>query len=182
MCSWQVENIARVLAVCFSAAVPCCRTASSVPFHSNQEVGSQCYPSIVQPTSSHLFSSLLSSESGLPGMDAALARDPQGAERVGFPDPTSRVRLWRPNFDFSHRQHDLPVGSIRGTSPPCSTSPAVSFSSSSSRMSLQCFLCIVFSASQAVRHGAESFNFYFPQDLDPEYLVVWDGYDGLQWR
>ena len=27
----------------------------------------------------------------------------------------------------------------------------------------------------AVRHGAECFNFYFPQDLDDEFLVVWDG-------
>ena len=25
----------------------------------------------------------------------------------------------------------------------------------------------------AVRHGAECFNFYFPQELDPEFLVVW---------
>lgn len=34
----------------------------------------------------------------------------------------------------------------------------------------------------AVRHGAESFNFYFPQDIDPEYLVVWEGFDGAAWR
>lgn len=27
----------------------------------------------------------------------------------------------------------------------------------------------------AVRHGAECFNFYFPQDLDEEFLIVWDG-------
>ena len=26
----------------------------------------------------------------------------------------------------------------------------------------------------AVRHGAECFNFYFPQPLDEEYLVVWE--------
>jgi len=31
-------------------------------------------------------------------------------------------------------------------------------------------------ASGAVRHGAECFNFYFPQDLDPEYLVIWEGF------
>jgi len=30
--------------------------------------------------------------------------------------------------------------------------------------------------SGAVRHGAECFNFYFPQELDAEYLIVWDGY------
>eukprot|EP00930_Biecheleria_cincta_P032164 TRINITY_DN22318_c0_g1_i1.p1 TRINITY_DN22318_c0_g1~~TRINITY_DN22318_c0_g1_i1.p1 ORF type:complete len:1340 (+),score=259.46 TRINITY_DN22318_c0_g1_i1:107-4126(+) len=30
----------------------------------------------------------------------------------------------------------------------------------------------------AVRHGAECFNFYFPQELDEEYLVVWDGFGG----
>lgn len=29
----------------------------------------------------------------------------------------------------------------------------------------------------AVRHGAECFNFYFPQELDEEYLVVWDGFN-----
>jgi hypothetical protein len=29
------------------------------------------------------------------------------------------------------------------------------------------------SASGAVRHGAECFNFYFPQELDPDFLVVW---------
>ena len=28
----------------------------------------------------------------------------------------------------------------------------------------------------AVRHAAESFNYYWPQDLDDEYLVVWDGF------
>jgi len=31
-------------------------------------------------------------------------------------------------------------------------------------------------SSGAVRHGAECFNFYFPQELDPEYLVVWEGF------
>lgn len=33
----------------------------------------------------------------------------------------------------------------------------------------------------AIRHGAECFNFYFPQDLDPWYLVVWEGFDDLPW-
>ena len=28
----------------------------------------------------------------------------------------------------------------------------------------------------AVRHGAECFNFGFPQELDPDFLVIWDGY------
>lgn len=32
-------------------------------------------------------------------------------------------------------------------------------------------------ASGAVRHGAEAFNYYFPQALDDEYLVVWDGFE-----
>merc|ERR1719491_2509474 len=27
--------------------------------------------------------------------------------------------------------------------------------------------------SGAVRHGAECFNYYFPQELDTEYLIVW---------
>ena len=34
----------------------------------------------------------------------------------------------------------------------------------------------------AVRHGAEAFNYHFPQDLDGTYLVTWDGYPGLKWR
>ena len=34
----------------------------------------------------------------------------------------------------------------------------------------------------AVRHGAEAFNFRFPQDLDTEYFVTWDGFPGLKWR
>ena len=29
----------------------------------------------------------------------------------------------------------------------------------------------------AVRHGAECFNYLFPQELDPEFLVIWDGYE-----
>lgn len=35
--------------------------------------------------------------------------------------------------------------------------------------------------SGAVRHGAECFNFYFPQELDSEYLIIWDGFDGKPW-
>lgn len=27
-----------------------------------------------------------------------------------------------------------------------------------------------------VRHGAECFNFYFPQELDDEYLIIWEGF------
>jgi len=34
----------------------------------------------------------------------------------------------------------------------------------------------------AIRHGAECFNFYFPQELDEEFLVVWDGYQDPPWR
>jgi len=33
------------------------------------------------------------------------------------------------------------------------------------------------SSAGAIRHGAECFNFYFPQELDDEYLVVWKGYE-----
>ena len=36
-------------------------------------------------------------------------------------------------------------------------------------------------ASGAVRHGAECFNFYFPQELDDEFLIVWDGYRQRRW-
>jgi len=32
----------------------------------------------------------------------------------------------------------------------------------------------------AVRHGAECFNFYFPQDLDDEFLVIWPGFGADQ--
>merc|ERR1712137_757326 len=31
-------------------------------------------------------------------------------------------------------------------------------------------------SSGAIRHGAECFNFFFPQELDDNYLVVWDGF------
>jgi len=34
----------------------------------------------------------------------------------------------------------------------------------------------------AVRHGAECFNFYFPQKLDDQFLIVWDGLDSPPWR
>ena len=34
----------------------------------------------------------------------------------------------------------------------------------------------------AVRHGAECFNFLFPQDLDDEFLVVWDGFTSPPWK
>mmetsp|Transcript_44833 Transcript_44833/g.104700 ORF Transcript_44833/g.104700 Transcript_44833/m.104700 type:complete len:828 (-) Transcript_44833:166-2649(-) len=34
----------------------------------------------------------------------------------------------------------------------------------------------------AIRHGAECFNFYFPQELDDEFLVIWDGYQDPPWR
>ena len=34
----------------------------------------------------------------------------------------------------------------------------------------------------AVRHGAECFNFYFPQELDPEFLVIWEGFEKVPWK
>ena len=37
------------------------------------------------------------------------------------------------------------------------------------------------SISGAVRHGAECFNFYFPQEFDSEYLVVWHGFPDKPW-
>jgi len=40
----------------------------------------------------------------------------------------------------------------------------------------------VTSSCGAVRHGAECFNFYFPQEMDPEYLVVWDGFGEEGWQ
>lgn len=33
----------------------------------------------------------------------------------------------------------------------------------------------------AIRHGAECFNFMFPQELDAEYLVVWEGFPDKPW-
>ncbi|CAE7390187.1 pkaR, partial [Symbiodinium sp. CCMP2456] len=36
--------------------------------------------------------------------------------------------------------------------------------------------------SGAVRHGAECFNFLFPQELDSEYLIVWHGFSGKPWE
>jgi len=37
----------------------------------------------------------------------------------------------------------------------------------------------------AVRHGAECFNFSFPQELDDQYLIVWEGFasaNGVPWE
>merc|ERR1719375_903734 len=34
----------------------------------------------------------------------------------------------------------------------------------------------------AVRHGAECFNFYFPQELDDEFLVIWEGFPEIPWQ
>lgn len=34
----------------------------------------------------------------------------------------------------------------------------------------------------AVRHGAECFNFYFPQELDDEFLVVWENFSDPPWK
>jgi len=36
--------------------------------------------------------------------------------------------------------------------------------------------------SGAVRHGAECFNYYFPQELDDDYLVIWEGFDDKPWN
>jgi len=36
--------------------------------------------------------------------------------------------------------------------------------------------------SGAVRHGAECFNFFFPQELDDEYLIVWEGFPDKPWE
>lgn len=33
----------------------------------------------------------------------------------------------------------------------------------------------------AVRHGAECFNYYFPQELDETYLIVWEGFPDKPW-
>ena len=35
----------------------------------------------------------------------------------------------------------------------------------------------------AGRNAAESFNYYWPQELDDDYLVVWEGFHGgVHWR
>jgi hypothetical protein len=34
----------------------------------------------------------------------------------------------------------------------------------------------------AVRHGAECFNYYFPQDLDDEYLVIGGNLEGAKYK
>lgn len=36
-------------------------------------------------------------------------------------------------------------------------------------------------ACGAIRHGAECFNYYFPQELDDDYLLVWDGFPDKPW-
>jgi hypothetical protein len=35
--------------------------------------------------------------------------------------------------------------------------------------------------SGAIRHGSECFNYYFPQELDEDYLVVWEGFEDKPW-
>eukprot|EP00913_Durusdinium_trenchii_P033655 g31505.t1 len=40
----------------------------------------------------------------------------------------------------------------------------------------------VTSSCGAIRHGAECFNFYFPQELDDDFMVVWDGFVDPPWR
>uniref|UniRef100_A0A7S3AWP1 Uncharacterized protein n=1 Tax=Haptolina ericina TaxID=156174 RepID=A0A7S3AWP1_9EUKA len=37
-------------------------------------------------------------------------------------------------------------------------------------------------ACGAVRHGAECFNFYFPQELDDEFLIIWQGFTDPPWQ
>jgi len=37
-------------------------------------------------------------------------------------------------------------------------------------------------ATGAVRAGADCFNFYLPQDLEKEFLVVWDGFTSPPWK
>jgi hypothetical protein len=39
-----------------------------------------------------------------------------------------------------------------------------------------------FSRDGAVRHGSECFNYYFPQELDEEFLVISDQFDGVPWK
>ena len=36
--------------------------------------------------------------------------------------------------------------------------------------------------SGAVRHGAECSNFYFPQELDSDFLITWEGFGTVPWR
>ena len=43
-------------------------------------------------------------------------------------------------------------------------------------------VCDATSACGAVRHGAECFNFFFPQELDNEFLVVWEGFSNPPWK
>jgi hypothetical protein len=34
----------------------------------------------------------------------------------------------------------------------------------------------------AIRHGAECFNYHFPQELDEEFMIVWEHFEGKPWR
>jgi len=43
-------------------------------------------------------------------------------------------------------------------------------------------LSAAMSGTGGVRHGAECFNFYFPQELDEEYLIIWDGFAKKPWQ
>ena len=52
--------------------------------------------------------------------------------------------------------------------------PALGFGDDTSVNIVQTFVNVLRPCG-AVRHGAECFNYYFPQELDDEFLVVWDG-------
>merc|ERR1712045_540743 len=34
----------------------------------------------------------------------------------------------------------------------------------------------------AIRHGSECFNWGLPQEMEDDFLVVWDGFDDKPWR
>jgi len=42
-------------------------------------------------------------------------------------------------------------------------------------------VCNATNRTGAVRHGSECFNFFFPQELDEEFLVIWEGFPDKPW-
>lgn len=42
-------------------------------------------------------------------------------------------------------------------------------------------VCQATHESGAVRHGSECFNFFFPQELDEEFLIIWEGFPDKPW-
>jgi len=74
----------------------------------------------------------------------------------------------------------LKIASAKGFHP---TIPKFGFGDPTSRALIEKVVHVC-EGSGAIRHGAECFNYFFPQEMDDEFLVVWDGLEkeGVRWK